>query len=185
MYGERLSSFSYEARRAVIEIQEPLPCARCRFVATQTSQQHSVRIQRVRTHTRPHIGSSREAGQRIRRHSGSLVQPSYPERLACRCRASDAFVEQLRSACREQRERQEVEAVVLEHGAQRTGIPGVHVSEVPRGDLESRNVTLALVPEKRGLQAAETMPLVVAMPEPPRMMKHVHVRHIRKRRRQS
>ena len=74
---------------------------------------------------------------------------------------------------------------MLEHGAKRTGVAGVHVAEKYARGSRIGNVTVALVPEKRGLQAAETMPLIVAMPEPPRMVKHVHVRHVRKRRRQS
>ena len=63
-------------------------------------------------------------------------------------------------------------------------IAGTHVTEIPRGDLESSHVALALVTEQRRFKAAETMALVVSVPEAPGVMEHVDVRHVRKWRRQ-
>ena len=113
-----------------------------------------------------------------------LVEPPDPERLACRRCRGHALIEQLRRARRQQRKRQQVVPVVFQHRTERPGIAGPHVVEIARRESRIRHVAFALVTEQRGLEAAETVALVVAMPETPGVMEHVDVRHLRKRRRQ-
>ena len=115
MHGER-SPASRSRRAGQSSRSRSRRCACCRFVATQTSQQHSASIQRVRAHARSHIGSSREAGQRIRRHSGrsprrpipsasravaALVTPSSS---ICAARAVSSASEQVEAVVRARRQ---------------------------------------------------------------------------------
>ena len=137
MHGQRFGRFPLETRRAVAQIEQTLPDIRGRRVVAAPPQQHGVRIQCLGAEPRPHLRGSRITGQGVRCHPGPLVQPPDAERFACGLRPRHSFVEQLRRPRGQQRQRQQVATVVLEHRVERPRIAGAHVVEIARGDLES------------------------------------------------
>ena len=104
-----------------------------------TPGQHRVRAQRFgacssrRRPRAPPPAQSRTA----HRASARRARTSGPvQALRARFGTGRAFIQQLRGPRRDQRERQQVESIVLEHRLERTCVAAVHVVEVARRDLE-------------------------------------------------
>src|SRR5204863_1433470 len=70
-------------------------------------------------------------------------------------------------------QRQQIEAVVLENGGQRTRVAAAHELEVTRGDLEAGNVAHAARAEQLPLERDERA--LALAPESSRRMEHVDV----------
>ena len=98
----------------------------------------------------------------------------------------------MRPRCHE-RERDQIDAIVLEHGLERIGIAAPDESEEARRDLEPGHVANAVISGEMTLEHRQPAAVVVEcrtrhrgplLPQPPRRMQQVEMRHINQRARQ-
>ena len=106
--------------------------------------------------------------------TGARVDASERQRLAGIARFGDADPRQVQQARGQRRERQEILAIVLEHGDERLRITRTYELKIPRRHLESGDVAGAAQAEQPRLERAERT--IVAGPESPRRMQDVEVR---------
>ena len=179
MNGQRLDGFARQHRRARTEVQNLPPGYGGLIVATGAAEEDRGRPQRLANRFgvlgQHHRGVV--AGGRGSRLACEIEHSPEPESFAARAGRRWAFCQQMRESCGHERQRQDIETVVLEDAGERTGIAGPHEVEVAARNLEAGHVPLAHVAEQRTLERRETTRRFTVRPEPPRGMKHIDVWH--------
>ena len=108
--------------------------------------------------------------------SNTFKQPAQPQTFACvTCAHRPFFHQTQRDRCQD-REREQIEAIVLEHRAERAGVAGAHVMHVPRRDFGARNVSSPCDARERLFKHPQGTSSVTA-PESPGHREHIEVRH--------
>ena len=96
-----------------------------------------------------------EAAPRVVEPPRELIEPPEADGFARRPHGRRPVLDELRRARREQRQRQQIEPVVLEHALERPRVAGADVAEVAVRNLEAGHVAFALEAAQRALQRAQ------------------------------
>ena len=131
------------------------------------------------------------AGFRAVQRAAALEHAAHRQRFDPVAARRLAAAGQPQRAAGDRGERDQIEAVVLEHRLQRTRIAGPQELEEPSRDLEPVDIADAPQVQQHPLQRRQAAPAVVRIsvrprpPQPPRRMEHVEVRHFVQRRRHA
>ncbi len=161
--GERLQRFARGIPRAEWDIQQLAPACRRIVVPTGTPRGTRERAERIDSnrgrlrllHRTAHGHRALERLDSAILQSAALIHASERQRFVRVTCLSGTIAQELQQARRQAGQRQQVESVVLEHGAKRTRIAGSEKLKVARGNLEPRYIADAVRPKDLLLEGKE------------------------------
>ena len=131
-------------------------------------------------------GHTRVTGAGIVDEPCTLVNPAETEGLRPGSRRFSPGLEQLGGAGTDERQRHEIQPIVLEHGFERSRVARSDIRKVARGNFEPLHIAVADDTAQRAFQDAEAAtapegpahPVVPGAPQPSRRVQHVDVRQV-------
>jgi hypothetical protein len=183
MDRERFGGLGGNVDRAAAHVEQRLPAA-CGFVEAarvtprQGQRAKGVDFDRIERAARRAVQGNRPLVRlpRTRIEPGAREYVTERERLAGIARRRGPTLGQVEQSRCQRGEGQQIQTVVLQHRAERTGIARADELKVPTGYLEARHVTKAAVADQMLLEGQQGA--IRALPELASGVKHVEVRHL-------